>query len=531
MLAHALRRLLWTLPALIGVSIITFLFLSYVPDPTDDPAFAARTPPAEIDRMRRERFLDLPRFLNLAPRDVKSRVEAAVQTIDRGGDTADARRELARLGGAALPWAIPRFDALSPENRKDLALALAPIARRMGLAGADEAEDRSRAVGFWTRFWDDRSIEFRRASVRSAVSRLVRYGSRGDDLRELDTFVLDDVLAALEPPDDAVGIARARALIEIAAHVTGRDDRILPDEGRYPGPESVAAARACVDRWQSFWTIYRSDYGAHSGAGRIAAMVLETRYGKWGYEAITHRFGHVAYDGNEALAMGEAPRPSRPPVLDELIARVPLTLAIVLGALALAYTLAVPLGALAAAYRGRRVNVAVNLAVLALSVTPTAAAAVLVRRLFPSAAGSGVLAAIAVLALALLAAPTAQQNASLSLAISQDYVRAAAARGAGRARAVFVHALRNALLPVATLLSMEGPMALGGAFVVERVFSLHGVGEATIVAVQQRDTSWLMAISMIAALIAMLVIVAGDLAVVFIDPRLGPAILARRGRR
>jgi peptide/nickel transport system permease protein len=81
-----------------------------------------------------------------------------------------------------------------------------------------------------------------------------------------------------------------------------------------------------------------------------------------------------------------------------------------------------------------------------------------------------------VLGLGLVAAPTAQQSASLSLALSADHVRAARARGAGRVRAVFVHALRNALLPVGTLATLEGPMALGGAFVVERVFALHGVG-------------------------------------------------------
>jgi ABC-type dipeptide/oligopeptide/nickel transport system permease component len=132
--------------------------------------------------------------------------------------------------------------------------------------------------------------------------------------------------------------------------------------------------------------------------------------------------------------------------------------------------------------------------------------------------------------LALLAAPTAQQNAAISLALSSEYVRAAVARGAGRTRVVFVHAFRNAFLPVGTLATTEGPMALGGAFVVERVFSLHGVGEATVVAVQGRDTGWLMAISMIAALIAAIVVVAGDLAMAVIDPRLRPIILERRGR-
>ncbi len=437
--------------------------------------------------------------------------------IFRGGpDAEDGRRELVRLGGAALPFVLPRLDSLAPDKRQELAVALAPIAQRMGIEGLDEAASPARAVGFWTRFWDDRGIEFRHASVRSAVSRLVRYGSssRVSDLIELDTFVLDDVLGALEPPRDDAGIRRAAALIDVAAHVTGRDDRILPTD-------KLDAALACVDRWQSFWAVYRGDYTFDAGLGRVAGMVLETRYGKWAYEAVTHRFGRFVATG--ADRGGSPPAP----VLDEVALRLPVTLGIVLGAILLAYAVAVPLGALAAAYRGHRVNVAVMLTVLALYAAPSAAVAVVVRR----AGGSGVLASVFVLALALVAAPTAQQSASLSLAISADYVRAATARGASRARAVFVHALRNALLPVGTLATMEGPMALGGAFVVERVFNLHGLGEATIVAVQQRDTGWLMAISMIAALIAALVVVAGDVAAAAIDPRLGPTIVARRSRR
>jgi ABC-type dipeptide/oligopeptide/nickel transport system permease component len=513
MLGHALRRLLWTIPALFGISIITFLFLSYVPDPTDDPAIAARTPPAELERMRRERFLDLPRFVNVDPHDVRDRAEEIVAAIERGGpDAEEARRELARLGGAALPFVLPRFDSIAPDRRADLALALAPIARRMGLESGGDIDDRSRAIGFWTRFWDDRGIEFRRSSVRSAVSRLVRYGStsRAGDLIELDTFVLDDVIGALDPPYDEAALKRARALIDVAAHVTGRDDRIAPGD-------DLAAGRACVDRWRSFWTVYRRDYTADAGVRRVADTVLETRYGKWAYEAVTHRFGR---------GPARAADVERPAVLDDLVARVPVTLGVVLGAISLAYVIAIPAGAIAALYRGRRVNVGVMLAVLALYVTPTAAIAVLARR----AGGGGAALAIVVLALALVAAPTAQQSASLSLAISSDYVRAAVARGAGRTRAVLIHGLRNALLPVATLATLEGPMALGGAFVVERVFSLHGVGEATILAVQQRDTGWLMAISMVAALIAAILVVLADLVCIVIDPRLLPAILARRGR-
>jgi ABC-type dipeptide/oligopeptide/nickel transport system permease component len=94
---------------------------------------------------------------------------------------------------------------------------------------------------------------------------------------------------------------------------------------------------------------------------------------------------------------------------------------------------------------------------------------------------------------------------------------------------MLVHALRNALFPVATLATLEGPMALGGAFVAERVLSLRGIGELTLLAVQQRDIAWLMAISMSAALIAAVFVVAADLAYVAVDPRIAGAVLGRKG--
>ncbi|MEO7327154.1 MAG: ABC transporter permease, partial [Minicystis sp.] len=85
MLRHALHRLLWTLPTLVGISLITFLFLSYVPDPADDPVMGASFTLAEIETLRRERHLDLPRFLNLQPLDVRARVEHAVSSIVENG--------------------------------------------------------------------------------------------------------------------------------------------------------------------------------------------------------------------------------------------------------------------------------------------------------------------------------------------------------------------------------------------------------------------------------------------------------------
>ncbi len=509
MLRHALRRLLWTLPTLIGISLITFFLLSFVPDPTDDPTFAASLPREELAHLRRARFLDLPRFANVSPVDVRIRTAGAVRAVAGDDENAEeGRRELQRLGGAALPYVLPRFDSLPPEQRARLALSLAPIARRMGLPRSDEATDPVRAVAYWTRLWDDRGVEFRHASVRSAVNRLERYGSsnRVTDLIELDTFALDNVLGALRAPHDHASVERSRALIDVAAHVTGRDDRIaLGDD--------LATARACVERWQTYWNVYRSDFVAFTGPARLAAVLLETRYGKWGLSAVTQRFGR-RLDGGA--------------VLDELAQRAPTTLGLLFAAIMLAYAAAIPLGAISAARRGHRLELVIACVVLGLYAVPTAVLAVTLRGAFgPDAVRF--LAAAVTLSLALIAAPTGQQRAALAETLTRDYVTAARARGATITRAVLVHGLRNALLPVLTLAALEAPMALGGAFVAERVFELHGLGEATIAAVRERDTSWLMALSIAAASLAAVFVLVSDLGCALLDARLGQATMNRKG--
>lgn len=504
MLRHALRWLLWLIPTLIAVSLAAFLFLSYVPDPTDDPT--AQFTAAERERIRREKFLDLPRLLNFAPRDVRTRTNDAIQAIVEGDAETNARGrdELVRLGGAALPHVLPKLDALSPEPRAKVTVALAPIGDRMGFT-AEKLTDPDRAVAFWTRFWNDRDIEFRRAAARSAVRRLSRYGSasRAAEMREFDTFVLEDIMAALEEPHDAASFERTRALIEIAAHVTGRKDRIAPSD-------DYVLAIACVERWRSFWLVYENDFVTVDGLSRFAAVVLDTRYGKWAMSAFTQKFG---------------PGPDGVPVLDGVIRRAPVTFTLVYGAIGLAYIFAFLLGFAGAASTSRRRDAAVTFVLLALYAIPTAIFATLAARLELQ---TTLLLPTVVLALGLLASPARQVRAALASSFAQEHVRASLARGASTSRALFVHALPTALLPFFTLATLEAPMALGGAFVVERVFGLDGLGQATIAAVQTRDTGWLMAVSIMTAATAAFGVIITDLAHIMLDPRLVPRVLQQR---
>lgn len=511
MLRNALRRLLWILPTLIGISLVTFLFLSYVPDPTADPTVAATLSTDKLAELRRERYLDLPLFVNFSPVGVEERAARAMDAIaDNAPDADAARRALVHLGGAALPYVLPRLDSLSPERRTKVALALAPVARRMGALGADETLEPARAAAFWDHLWSDRSSEFRRVTVRSAVQRLAHYGSasRASELLELDTFALEDVLISLAPPSDDASLFRARALIEIAAHVTGRDDRIAASD-------SLEAAAACVERWKHYWAVYRSDFvSMSSSSARLKAVLLETRYGKWVLGVALHRLGRLSGGGA---------------VLDELAARAPVTLAILFGAITVAYAVGVALGVVGGVLHGRRVDLAIACVVLALYAVPTAVLAVAARSRIGIEAHALAFATVT-LAIGLIALPAGQQRSALVSALAQDHVMAARARGASRLRAAIVHGLRNALLPVLTLVTLEAPMALGGAFVVERVFGLRGIGEQTIRAVQERDIAWLMAISLVTAGLSSVLVVLTDVAYALLDHRMADVLAARRER-
>ena len=148
--------------------------------------------------------------------------------------------------------------------------------------------------------------------MRSAVRRLARYGSesRASDLHALDTFALEEVLAALAPPSDAAEVEQARALVEIAAHATARDDVIAHGA-------DVAAARACVERWRAFWSVYGADFVVLAGPSRLAAMVLETRYRKWAVGALTRRLGLDA-DGRPVVIGPDGPTVGGYPLLGVL---------------------------------------------------------------------------------------------------------------------------------------------------------------------------------------------------------------------
>ena len=124
------------------------------------------------------------------------------------------------------------------------------------------------------------------------------------------------------------------------------------------------------------------------------------------------------------------------------------------------------------------------------------------------------------LALIFLAIYLRIMRASMLEVINLDFVRTARAKGLAETRVVTRHVLRNALLPMVTLIGLQAGAMLGGAVVVESVFSLPGLGRLAYESVVQRDLNTLLGIVFVSALLVIVVNFVVDLLYARLDPRI-----------
>jgi ABC-type dipeptide/oligopeptide/nickel transport system permease component len=125
-----------------------------------------------------------------------------------------------------------------------------------------------------------------------------------------------------------------------------------------------------------------------------------------------------------------------------------------------------------------------------------------------------------VLGLGTMAFLSRLMRSSLLEVIHQDYVRTAAAKGLSPLRILFSHQLRNAILPVVTVLGPAIASITTGGFVVEQVFAIPGLGRYFVQAVQQLDYTMIMGLTVFYGAFLVLMVILVDLAYGFVDPRI-----------
>lgn len=111
-------------------------------------------------------------------------------------------------------------------------------------------------------------------------------------------------------------------------------------------------------------------------------------------------------------------------------------------------------------------------------------------------------------------------RSSMLEVLGEDYVRTARAKGLPGWRVVVVHALRNALIPVVTVLGLQVGALLGGAILTETVFSWPGIGHWLIESIQRRDYPVLQGGTLIVATLVILVNLGVDVAYGWLNPRI-----------
>lgn len=127
------------------------------------------------------------------------------------------------------------------------------------------------------------------------------------------------------------------------------------------------------------------------------------------------------------------------------------------------------------------------------------------------------------LGLSTSAAIARQVRSAMVGVLQQDYIRAARAQGLSARRVVLKHALKNALVPVITVLSFQVTILLGGALIVEQVFAINGIGSLAIAAVRQQDIPMIQGIVLVLVLIVMAVQLVTDILYGLINPKARPS--------
>ncbi len=225
------------------------------------------------------------------------------------------------------------------------------------------------------------------------------------------------------------------------------------------------------------------------------------------------------------------------PVLGEITARIPATLQITGFSLLFAMILALPLGVLAAKARGTWGDLVVRVLAIAGLTLPSFWVGVLLVYFFsiylprwpsigyvpfsedPLGNLARLVLPVVAVSLPMVAGLTRILRSSLLEVLSSDYVRTAKAKGVGERGLLYKHALRNALIPVITVIGVNVGYLLSGVVVIEQVFAIPGVGRLVIGAINERNYPLVQGVVLVVTAVFVFVNLIVDLAYGWIDPR------------
>lgn len=226
------------------------------------------------------------------------------------------------------------------------------------------------------------------------------------------------------------------------------------------------------------------------------------------------------------------------PVVEVLAERVPVTIYLSLLSFAVSIPIGIMFGIVSAVYRGKRVDTIVTMIANIFCCLPQFFLSVLFLYLFamklkwlPSYGFTWpwedltlslrqTVMPLLCLSLGGIASITRQTRSSMLEVIRQDYVRTARSKGLEERKVIFVHSLKNALIPVITLMGLRLGGLIGGSMFVESVFNISGMGMTLVNAITAQDIPLIQACVLLIAVVACIVNVITDIVYAIVDPRI-----------
>jgi peptide/nickel transport system permease protein len=245
------------------------------------------------------------------------------------------------------------------------------------------------------------------------------------------------------------------------------------------------------------------------------------------------------------LDLGMSFSQDRRPVADKIFERIPITIAINVISMILIMAIAIPLGVLSAVYRDSLFDRITSVFVFVGFAMPTFWLALLLMILFGVHLGwlpiSGIrslnfeylppgvafldlirhlILPVLLSAFGGLAGLSMYMRSNMLEVIRQDYIMTARAKGLSERAVIYRHALRNALLPVITILGLSIPGLIGGSVIFETIFAIPGMGQLFYMSVMSRDYPLVMGILFIGAVLTLLGNLIADISYALADPRI-----------
>jgi peptide/nickel transport system permease protein len=378
-------------------------------------------------------------------------------------------------------------------------------------------------IKYWLNFYSSQKNFYTSENAEKETGKYLKGASNIETIKELGALCVPYLMESLE----RTSAMKDRVIITSAL------SSVLKRSWVYSSELSAREKSIILYRWSSWWAYNKERFVAYGYLKSFGRIFSNTQYGIWIKKIIT-------FDFDESYTY-------KRPVLELISERLPVSVQLSVLSIVLTYILAIPIGIFSATSRYSLKDRITTVSLFILYSLPSfwvASMLILFTTggdfpdIFPArylhSIGSEnfnfahymvdwlwhLVLPVFCLTYGSLAYLSRQMRVGMLDVIRQDYIKTARAKGLTEKLVIYKHALKNALIPVVTILSAILPALIGGSIIIEEIFSIDGMGRLAFEAILNRDYPIINAIAFFSAFLTLVGILLSDILYAVIDPRI-----------